>query len=68
MNVSPLDVFNLLTEAEKAQVLASLREHEPTPCERIGHKYKLFAVESSWFNPSQRKAICERCGKVVTVT
>ena len=64
--MTPVDIFNSLTTKEKQKALEILRNSEPSPCERLGHKYRVFTTELGWF-ATQRKALCERCGKQIQV-
>jgi hypothetical protein len=61
----PIDVFNSLTDKEKAQVRASLNIYPP-PCVRVGHKYKYIGrCRKAWFMPLQDKLVCQLCGNVI---
>jgi hypothetical protein len=64
--MTPVDIFNSLTPKEKAQVLATLRQSEPTCCERLGHKYKVSSRFKAFLQPMVTTYVCERCGKSIT--
>jgi hypothetical protein len=68
MTLTPLEVFNLLTPAEKQQVLASIKRESPSPCDVRGHKYKPVATTNYLFQFLNKTTMCcTQCGKTIRV-
>jgi hypothetical protein len=67
--ITPVDIFHSLTDEEKRKVLKVLQQAEQSPCEKLGHKYKVFVVTQRglFTDHHSRQALCERCGDRIEV-
>lgn len=66
-SVTPMDIFQSLTAAEKRKVLAMLRKSEQTPCELKGHQYRpVRVISKGLFSPPVTQMVCTRCGDSFT--
>jgi hypothetical protein len=64
--MTPVEIFNCLTPAEKRKALAILQTSERSPCERVGHKFKAVSKVERWFFPPLTRLVCTACGQSIT--
>lgn len=64
--MSPADLFDSLTPAEKRKALRILQNADQSPCERLGHSYKPVVKQHGFF-ATLTVLVCARCGKVQKV-
>jgi len=62
-----LTLLRGMSDKELDQVRATMHDHELTPCERTGHKYRSAGQVLRWFLPPQQRLVCSQCSKVIVV-
>lgn len=65
--MTPIDIFNALSEREREQVRATLNIRQP-PCEVRGHKYRPIATTDYLISFLNKTTMCcTQCGKTIKV-
>lgn len=66
--LTPVDIFNSLTPAEKRKALAILRKAEQSPCEAKGHSFKpVKQIKQGWLEvTTETYFVCTKCGKRIS--